>query len=244
MRIPRIYQPIAIAVGETIELDAAAMRHLGQVLRLPVGSQIIVFNGQGGAYLCLIVAFEKKHCLASVIAFQPKEVESPIALHLAQGIARGEKMDLIIQKAVELGVTKITPLLTQYCTIALKSDRIERKLEHWNAVIISACEQSGRNKLPILAAPQQLSEFAKTTTETTRLVLHPNGAASPYQFESSESIVAVVGPEGGLSDAEISLLQNHAFTAITVGPRILRTETAAIAALTLLQHRFGDMVIA
>ena len=241
MRIPRIYQSIPLTVGTTFVLDANATRHLAQVLRLTIGAEIDVFNGTGGEYRCYLTSIDKKTCTAEVLSFKNREIESPVSLHLAQSMVRGEKMDFIIQKAVELGITKITPLLSQYCNVNVKADRLDRKLEHWQGIVINACEQCGRNQLPIIMQPQTFQSWLKSVDEDVCLVLHPYDVETFAVSAQAKRIVVAIGPEGGFSEQEIrQLLDNH-FAAMTIGPRILRSETATISALTLIQHRWGDI---
>lgn len=155
-RIHRIYQPIELICGATVQLDAKASHHIASVMRANVGEHLTLFNGRGGEYKSIIEKIHKKNVIAHIEEFKPKEIESPLELYLAQGISRGEKMDYIIQKVVELGVKKIMPLLTERCTIKLDEDRSAKRFQHWQSIIISACEQSGRNRLPELLPPMTL----------------------------------------------------------------------------------------
>jgi len=242
MRIPRIYHPDTLNTGDTIELEADAANHVGRVLRLNVDAPIILFNGQGGEYSAVLVESGKKRVTALIRKFDDKCIESPLAIHLGQGISRGDKMELTIQKAVELGVTEITPLFTQRCGVKLNGERLEKKMGQWRKIVISACEQCARNTLPIIHAPKSLEEWASEPTDELKLNLHPrashgiNGLAEPIN-----GVRLVIGPEGGLSDDEIEFASAQGFEEILIGPRVLRTETAGLTVISALQTRFGDL---
>jgi 16S rRNA (uracil1498-N3)-methyltransferase len=181
--------------------------------------------------------------MVKVDQYNPREAESPISLCLAQGISRGEKMDYTIQKAVELGVTKIIPLLTERCTVKLDADRREKRLQHWQSIIISACEQSGRNKIPTLLPPQAFHHWLPTANADQCFVLAPtaNQKLEKISLKNNAEVILLIGPEGGLSDGEIALASDQSFIPLNLGPRILRTETAAVAALSALQCIYGDL---
>ena len=165
----------------------------------------------------------------------------PVEIYLAQGIARGEKMDFVIQKAVEMGVTQIYPVITERCNVRLDSEREQKRLQHWQAVVVSACEQSGRNYVPIVHAPMKLNLWLDSVNADKKFVLSPH-VENKLQEKMAQpaSIAILIGPEGGLSDQEVSAASQHGFTALQLGPRVLRTETAALAALAVLQFQFGD----
>jgi 16S rRNA (uracil1498-N3)-methyltransferase len=239
----RIFQAIPLEIGITIRLDSNANHHVARVLRAKINDPLVLFNGNGYDYAAIIVGIDKKgvdvdiqHCLAG-------NVESSIELILAQGMARGDKMDFIVQKAVELGVSKIFPLITERCNVRLEGKREERRLEHWQSVIISACEQSGRNRIPEIFAPQTLVTWLTKSQAHLSFVLSPHvqNKLPPEKKLSNSSIAVLIGPEGGLSDKEVALATNAHFLPLNLGPRVLRTETATIAALTALQLRYGDL---
>jgi 16S rRNA (uracil1498-N3)-methyltransferase len=238
----RIYQSANLSVQSTHRLDEKASHHIARVLRGKIGDALVLFNGQGGEYAAEIIHIDKKTVTVNVTAFSPCEVESPIHIHLAQGIARGEKMDFIVQKAVELGVTHITPLITERCNVRLDNEREEKRLQHWQAVAIGACEQSGRNRLTELSAPTALADWVTRVKGDYRFVLSPHvdGKLTEVTRPSQAVIVLLVGPEGGLSDQEVALALENGFLPLNLGPRILRTETASIAAIAAMQLRFGD----
>lgn len=244
MPITRIFQNCTLKSNSQLQLDVASSHHLAQVLRAKIGDLVIIFNGEGGEYEAIITHFDKKHVTVKINNFILREAESPLELYLAQGISRGEKMDYTIQKAVELGVKKIFPLLTEHCNVKLDEERREKRLRHWSLIITGACEQSGRNRIPEIFLPQILDKFLQTITADFKFVLAPQTEKklSQISIQKNFSVVLLVGPEGGLSEAEIRLAITHGFLPITLGPRILRTETAAIAAITALQCYAGDMI--
>lgn len=240
MSTRRIFQDFSLTVGNSFELTANATHHLSCVLRVQMGEQIILFNGQGGEYRAVITAINKKKIVVQVIEFSPLERESLLQLHLGQVISRGERMDYTIQKAVELGATTITPLFSERCTVKLTTDRLANRLAHWQNIIISACEQCGRNRLPILTTPASLFEWVKKTHIGLCLILDPHGQEETVMAESPTCINLLVGSEGGLSAEEIDAAQQQGFKPLKLGPRILRTETAAVTALAICQYQWGD----
>lgn len=239
---PRIYQPLPLQPDQTLQLTEQASHHLARVLRAQVGDALIIFNGQGGEYEASITEITKKSVHVKLLHFQARESESPVHIHLAQGMARGEKMDVIVQKAVELGVTHITPLITERCNVRLDKDREEKRLAHLEAVMISACEQSGRNRIPLLDAPISYPLWLSTVKADLAFVLSPHVDHKLPQLELSDhaSIILLIGPEGGLSDQEVELAIQQGFLPLNLGPRILRTETASLAAISTLQWQYGD----
>ncbi len=237
----RVYCAENLNVGENVVLSEATSHYLSRVLRLAVNDMITVFNGQGGEYLAEIARVDKKHVTLFIQQFIDREAESPIQVTLAQGMARGEKMDFIIQKACELGVTTIQPLITSRCNVKLEGEREEKRIQHWRAIIQSACEQCGRNRLPTVLAPITLNTWLATVKAEHKMVLAPTG--QPYAlnaFVKKASYALLIGPEGGLSESEITLAVSNGFEAVQLGPRILRTETATVAGLTFLQVLAGD----
>lgn len=241
MPVSRIFQSGSIAIG-MLQLDEKASHHLARVLRVSLGENIILFNGEGGEYHAVIRQINKKNIVAEVLKFADRNVESPVKIILAQGLARGEKMDFVIQKAVEMGVSEIVPVITERCNVRLDQEREQKRMQHWQAVVISACEQSGRNRLPVMHAPIELEEWMEKTDAEMKFVLSPHAAEKLHDVKRASSVAVVIGPEGGLSEAEIQAAQRKGFSALNLGPRILRTETAALAALAVLQFVFGDFV--
>jgi len=245
MMISRIFQAVDLVSGSVIELDQSASHHLVTVLRAKVNDVVTLFNGRGGEYRGVIAKINKKQVVVQLNEFVDREAESPLELYLAQGISRGEKMDYTIQKAVELGVKKIIPLFTERCNVKLDEERRTKRHQHWQSIIISACEQSGRNRIPELLFPTSLENSLNAVQADWRFVLSP--MASSQLKESSvkkdQRVILLIGPEGGLSDAEINLACQQGYLPLNLGPRILRTETAAVAAITALQCCFGDMAL-
>lgn len=241
MPIPRIYQLVELAEGSSIELDRTASNHAIRVLRLRTKDQLIVFNGQGGEYLAVIETVRRNSALIKIKTFHDISRESSLIIHLGQGVSRGERMDYVIQKAVELGATEITPLFTEYCNVKLTSDRLVTRLIHWQKVAISACEQSGRCIVPKINPPQFLEQWIRHSTGLC-FVCHPaESIKSKLPVTSDNRMMLLIGPEGGLSNQEIKKATTFGFQILTLGHRILRTETATVVALTLLQHTYGDL---
>ncbi len=242
MRTTRIYYPGELFVNQQIVLHPEASAHLLRVLRLPIGVPITLFNGSGNEYAATLIAQEKKLAHVEITSVYVRSVAYPFAIHLGQGISRGAKIDFTLQKAVELGVTSITPLFTEYSTVKLTADRLEKRLAHWRGVIISACEQSGRTLVPNLATPMPLDKWVGYCNAHTKLILHPRAARKLAELpQKTTNIALLIGAEGGFSDHEVSLAQRHHFISISLGPRILRTETAGLAAISALQSKWGDM---
>ena len=243
MRLTRVYVDAALEPGTFVELSGSAAGHLTHVLRLRAGAALTLFNGRGGEYSASIERVRRSEVTLAVGAHQAIERESPFALTLAQGISRGERMDLVVQKATELGVSRLVPLATERSVVRLDEEQSDRKSSHWRAIAIAACEQCGRNRLPEVALPAQLREFLRQPPgESARLLLSP---AATRRIEDvprpASGVTVLIGPEGGLSAEEQADAHAAGFTAVNLGPRVLRTETAAIAALTLLQRQFGDL---
>ncbi len=244
MRIPRVHVPQPLRPGAEVALPVQAGEHLVRVLRLERGHPLRLFNGDGHEYGGEIASLAKRAVTARVLALQETpSLESPLRLSLAQGIARGEKMDWILQKATELGVARIVPLVTERTEVRLDAERAERRLSHWQAVLGSACEQCGRNLLPQLDEPLRLAEFAAQPAAAAelRLVLDPLATTRVQDLPRASHMTLVVGPEGGLSEGDLGVLAQAGFRGLRLGPRILRTETAGIAALAVLQALQGDL---
>ncbi|HVE44843.1 MAG TPA: 16S rRNA (uracil(1498)-N(3))-methyltransferase [Gammaproteobacteria bacterium] len=239
----RVYQPIDTRSGEHVLLDARASHHLIHVLRIKPGDTITLFNGEGLVCEACIKQIMKKQVQVEVQHCMKEDVKPCLTLTLAQGIARGDKMDFIIQKAVELGVNKIVPLFTERCTVKLDKDREAKRLAHWQAIVIGACEQSGRNTLPQIVSAMTLADYVTSEKVDCGILLSPSASVklSACALGETRSISLIIGPEGGLSQAEINLAVKEKYIAVQLGPRILRTETAGIVALTVLQYQYGDL---
>ncbi|WP_455223002.1 16S rRNA (uracil(1498)-N(3))-methyltransferase [Kaarinaea lacus] len=245
MRIPRIYQAIPLAEGEIISLDKQAAIHVARVLRLNNGDQIIVFNGEGGEYPGVIEAVDKRSVTVRLAGLEQPTTESPLQITLIQAVSRGERMDYTLQKSVELGVSEIHPVTTQHIAVHMDVERARKKQAHWQGIVNSACEQSGRIMVPTVHTVQSLEACVEQLTaqeNTLFLILDHRGAKPLTDIHSAHigRIVIVVGPEGGLSEEERQWLISIGFVAIAIGPRVLRTETAAIAAIAIMQAHWGD----
>ena len=244
MRIPRIYQPSELVVGQTCQLTEDAANHVGRVLRMQVGQALELFNGDGHNYAAKICEVSKKAVWVQLENSIENPVESPLRIHLGQGISRGDRMDFAIQKAVELGVAEITPLFTERCGVKLDAERAEKKREQWQKIVISACEQSGRSVVPTVNSLQHLEKWLAQPTKELKLTLDPWARDTIKTLGQTDAVRLVIGPEGGFSDAEVAQTQQAGFTAVQLGPRVLRTETAALTAIAALQLQLGDLATA
>ena len=242
MRIPRIYQAVALASDMLIELDETAIRHTLQVLRLKPGAPLVIFNGLGGEYQATLETVDKKQARVRIGAHSDKQTESSLHIHLALGMSKGDRMDYGIQKAVELGVSEITPLISERCVVQLDNKREQKRLQHWQGIIRSACEQCGRNCLPTLHPVSDYQAWLQQRNNSPTFVLAPDATSSlDAQHITENSIKLLIGPEGGLSEAELTAAENAGCTCIRLGPRILRTETAVVAAMSAVQWKWGDL---
>lgn len=240
MRIPRIHTPQTLAEGAELTLEPGPSQHLSRVLRMSTGQALNLFDGEGNEFAAEILRADKRAVSVRLGPRQERDLESPLALELGIGISRGDRMDWVLQKATELGVQRLVPLFTERTEVKLKGERAAKKQQHWQQVITSACEQCGRNRLPELAPPATFGQWLGECRALRRFVLHHRaqpgaGAGAP------DSVALAVGPEGGLSDAEIDAAEQAGFEALALGPRVLRTETAPLAAIAILQARWGDM---
>lgn len=241
MRIPRIFHSHLLAPNSRITLDENASRHVAKVLRLSAGAVLRLFDGQGGEYSATIAEVSKREVIVTVGEHITLEVESPLTVTLAQGVSKGERMDFTIQKAVELGVNRIVPLDTERSVVNLKGDRLDKKLEHWRGVIISACEQCGRNTIPELLPMHSLGSWLDVPLNGTGLLLDHRANSTVSELNIKGTVTLLIGPEGGLSEKERFQAYAAGYTGLRLGPRVLRTETAAMTALAALQSRCGDL---
>lgn len=243
MRLTRIHVPGPLDAGGKITLPPQAGEHLTRVLRLAVGAPFIMFDGRGGEYAGEISSTGKQ-VRAQVLRHDPVERESPLDLTLLQGVARGERMDLIVQKATELGVARIVPVLTERAVVKLDPKQRERKREHWQSIVVSACEQCGRNRVPAVHDAVSFGDAVNLCPEgATRCLLAADATISLTQaaaHAAGAKLVLLIGPEGGLADSEEKHAQANGFISCRLGPRIMRTETAGLAALAALQAVAGD----
>ncbi|KTD01748.1 16S rRNA (uracil(1498)-N(3))-methyltransferase [Fluoribacter gormanii] len=242
MRAVRIYQSGKYHPGQLLELSPEASQHVGVVLRMQAGEHLTLFCGDDHEFAATIESVKKKQVTVLIHSSKQVSRESPLAIHLAQAMSKGERMEFVMQKAVELGVASITPLITERCVVKLDKERMAKKLHQWQAIVIAACEQSGRNTVPMVHTPIPLEDYMHTAQAELKFILHPgeNKNWSDYTIGSS-AIDLLIGPEGGLSEHEVQFACKHGFLPLSLGPRILRTETAAISALSVLQAVGGDL---
>ena len=243
MRTIRIYHPAPLTVGTEFEIESQAATHLTRVLRIQQGTELVLFNGDGKEYRAEITRTHRNHAWVSILGSQVIDRESPLNITLCQGISRGERMDYTIQKAVELGVTTIVPVFTERGAVQLKGDRLDKRLKHWQAIVTSACEQCGRNRVPAVKPPTSLDAWiSRGDKPILKLTLDPNANRSLKSLNTElQDMILLTGPEGGLSPREIELCEQHGFSGIRLGPRVLRTETAALTALSIIQNLYGDL---
>jgi 16S rRNA (uracil1498-N3)-methyltransferase len=242
MRTIRSFLDQPLAVGQRFALPEATTNHLVRVLRLQVGDSCVLFNGDGHDYEARFASLQKRGAEVAVVARQAVDRESPLRITLAQGIARGEKMDWILQKATELGVAVVAPVLTDRTEVKLDHERSDKKLAHWRGVCAAACEQSGRARLPQLLEPQSLAAFAAADRNPRRYALDPEAGATLPQlaFPADAQLTIAIGPEGGFSERDLALLKAAGYEGLRLGPRILRTETAGPAAIAAINALYGD----
>lgn len=244
MRTIRIHLDAPLMAGAEPALPESAAAHVSRVLRLRAGDRVMLFNGDGRDYAAELIAVAAREVRVRILDSRSNESESPLRITLAQALARGEKMDWIVQKATELGVAEIVPLVTARSEVKLDEARAGKRLEHWRAVAISACEQSGRARVPAIATVQPLQSWLASLaagTPATRLALLPEGDATPRELCAIETAVMLaIGPEGGFDEKDAARLREAGFKGLRLGPRVLRTETAGMAAIAALQALYGD----
>lgn len=243
MRVPRTFVDAELAVGNRVDLPNDVAHHWRRVLRLREGAAVRLFNGAAGDWHGRLVALDKRATAVDVDAFEPRDAESPLAATLIQGISRGQRMDYTLEKAVELGVDRIVPVVMERSHGAPAGERVQRKAQHWRGVVQAAAGQAGRTRLPELAEQRPLKEWLRAEPEAaaTRVMLDPAGELSPVGLDPTHAIEIMAGPEGGFTPAEREAAQLAGFRGLRMGPRVLRTETAAVAALALVQGLYGDL---
>jgi 16S rRNA (uracil1498-N3)-methyltransferase len=244
MSITRLFVVSDLRPGQQLQLDAEQTRYIGRVLRLRAGDSVSVFNGQGGEFTATAESIKKNSAVLLIGEQSDAATESHLKVHLVQGISRGDRMDFVVQKATELGVKRITPVLTEYGVIKLDADRAAKRRDHWQRIAASACEQSGRTRPPLVDVPMRLNAwFGDRTKEAdTDLILQPDATAALTSLPVPVTkICLLIGPEGGFSNTEYEDAKIAGFAAVSLGPRIMRTETAAVAALAVVQSMWGDL---
>lgn len=240
MRKPRIYSEQQLQVDCSIDLSERVANHVGHVLRMKPGESLVLFNGQGGAWMARIENVNKRSIIVYIESYIEGDAQSPLTIELGQTLSRGERMDYVIQKATEVGVTSITPLWSERCEVKLNAERQDKRVKHWQQLAISACEQCGRNIVPTIHAPVKLENWLSSRATELNFVLHHRTHEKLNGFEQPESVSLLIGPEGGLTSQEIKLAESYHFNPLVLGPRILRTETAPIVAVSLMQYLWGD----
>lgn len=236
----RLYLPQPLAVGATLDLPDEAVRHLVQVLRMGNGERLTVFNGEGGEYAAELVEVARRSARLRIDAHDPVSREAPLAVTIAQCVSKGDRMDYALQKATELGAAAFAPLLSVRGVVKLDGERWEKKVEHWRGVVIGAAEQSGRTRVPSVAAPERFESYVAAERPGLKLILAPGGDRGLSALPAATAITALIGPEGGFDEAELALAGRHGWQRLALGPRILRTETAPVALLAALLARAGD----
>ena len=244
MRLTRCHVDLPLKPGQRVSLPDAAAQHL-RVMRVREGEACVLFNGDGQDYAGQVLSLTKREVVVEVGAGAPVDNESPLRITLVQGIARGEKMDLILQKATELGVAAIVPVDAERTEVKLEGERLAKRVTHWRSVIVAGCEQSGRASVPELGAAEALMAAAQrlANADAVRVILDPQGDLSLASMEppTSGHVIIAIGPEGGWSPRDREVLRAAGFAGLKLGPRVLRTETAGLAAIAALQARFGDL---
>jgi 16S rRNA (uracil1498-N3)-methyltransferase len=238
MRLSRFFIDAPLALGQHT-LPEAQAHYIARVLRHATGDAVQLFDGSGQEYLGELIEVGKKRVCVELSEAFPGLAESPLQIHLGQGLSRGERMDWAIQKATELGANQISPIVSERCEVRLKDERADKRMAHWRQIAISACEQCGRSTIPLIHAPIGLDDWLQQLDAELKLVLHP--VAEPLASHTRpQSLAFLIGPEGGLTEAEVDKAKAQGFHAARLGPRVLRTETAPVVALAVAQQLWGD----
>src|SRR6266700_7524687 len=238
--VPRFFAPVQLSLGAEIDVPERAARHCA-VLRLRRGDAVVLFNGEGGEFSAELIRISRGAARAFLISRQTPERESPLAIALAQCVSSGDRMDITLQKSTELGVARIVPIASERSVVRLSSDRADRRVEHWRNVVIAACEQCGRNRVPEVAVNTELDTFlAGAGSDELRLLLAPNASRAMKDLIPGRAVTLLVGPEGGFTPEERRRAEGSGFVPVCFGPRVLRTETAPLAAIAAMQALWGD----
>jgi len=240
MRVPRFFQPGKITSGQSCELSENNVQHVSKVLRMKPGQQLILFNGDGNEYQATISQLSKKQVTVTIDASTNPARESSLRIHIGQSISRGERMDYAVQKATETGMAEMTPLFSERCEVRLNAERQQKRQQHWQQIAVSACEQSLRTSVPEIHAPSSLEQWITSVEADLKLVLHHHTETPLQQTQAPASVALLIGPEGGLTEREVELAIESGFKPLAIGPRVFRTETAPVAAQSILQYLWGD----
>jgi len=240
MKCPRVYISDFLIPQEKVVISGATAHYVSHVLRMQVNDGVTLFNGKGGQWYSKVASITKNEIIIELLEFDESNRESPLNVQIGQCLSRGERMDYAIQKATEMGVTSITPLFSKRCEVKLNMERQEKRIRHWKRLIISACEQCGRNILPTIYPIKRLEDWLIEQHGDLKLVLHHRTKKSFSNIHNPSSVNLIIGPEGGLSRKEIALAEENGFIPAALGPRVLRTETSPVAILSLLQYLWGD----
>jgi 16S rRNA (uracil1498-N3)-methyltransferase len=241
LRIHRIHTDDALEPDTEISLQGTAAHYLLRVLRVAPGQGVVLFNGDGSDYAAELISAAKKDVLIRILSRLPARAESPFPITLVQALNRGERMDQTLQKSTELGATAFQPVNTERVEVRIKSERLGKRMEHWRNVVISGCEQCGRAIVPPVFEPLELADWLGHASGAARIVLQPGAETALARIELKDKVELLIGPEGGFSDSELALMRLHGAQVASLGPRILRTETAGPAAIAILQSRAGDL---
>ena len=241
MRTFRVYTDQPLLLRQTVTLEERPSHHLASVLRVKAGTEVVLFNGEDGEYFAQVTSVKKRSVEVHVKKFRAITRQSSLEVELGIGLSKGDRLDWIVQKSTELGVASITPLRSEFSDLRLTEEREAKKMAHWRQIIIAACEQSGLNTLPKINPVRDLNSWIETCDAERKIVLHPELAETHFDSKFSPKTAALlIGPVGGFSDAEVERATNHSFVPLTLGPRVMRTETAPVAALSILQWFWGD----
>lgn len=241
MRTPRLFSDQPLLVGTEVVLEGSAAQYLGKVLRARVGDTVTLFDGQGQQGTATIKAIAKHSVSAQLDTITTPQTESSLQTHLGLCLSKGDRFDWAIQKATELGVGSISPLYSTRVDFTVPPERLAKRLSHWQHIVTSACEQSGRVRIPTVNAPTSLTHWVSETLADVKLVLHCDVHGTSPLAAKPQSVALLIGPEGGLTDEEVATAERHHFQPWQLGPRILRTETAPVVALSVIGAQWGDM---
>lgn len=243
MSLPRLFSTVSLQPDTDIVLGDGEARYVGRVLRLRPGNELRLFDGSGGEYTATLNQVSKQTVRLTVGEYHERDTESPLRIRLVQGVSKGERMDLVVQKATELGVARISPVLTDFSVVKLDAERAEKRRDHWQKVARSACEQCQRNIVPVIDTPRSMLDWFgdNAAADEPRLILKPDADVAMPKIElPGNDVTILIGPEGGFSDAEYARASAAGLLPVRLGPRVMRTETAAIAALSAAQAAWGD----